>query len=73
MSTKTITLGAGCFWCIETSYRRLRGVKGAISGYSGGDVENPTYEMVKLGIWLSIFHMATKLTYFGGHIASKLS
>ena len=46
MATKKITLGGGCFWCIETSYRKLKGVLSVVSGYSGGNVENPTYEMV---------------------------
>lgn len=46
MATRKITLGAGCFWCVETSFRRLRGVSSAISGYSGGHTPNPTYEQV---------------------------
>jgi peptide-methionine (S)-S-oxide reductase len=37
------TLGAGCFWCIETAYRQLDGVYSSTSGYMGGSVENPTY------------------------------
>ncbi|CAF0786000.1 unnamed protein product [Brachionus calyciflorus] len=41
-----ITLGAGCFWCVETAFRRLRGVQSAVSGYSGGHSQNPTYEAV---------------------------
>ena len=43
---KKITLGGGCFWCIETSFRRLRGVQSAISGYTGGHVKNPTYKQI---------------------------
>lgn len=46
MSTKKINLGGGCFWCIETSFRRIRGVVSVVSGYSGGHVESPTYEQV---------------------------
>ncbi len=41
-----ITLGGGCFWCIETSFRRLKGVASSISGYMGGQTPNPTYESV---------------------------
>jgi peptide-methionine (S)-S-oxide reductase len=41
-----ITLGGGCFWCIETSFRRLKGVVSSISGYTGGQTPNPTYESV---------------------------
>lgn len=40
------TLGAGCFWCIEAVFQRLEGVKKVVSGYSGGHVENPSYEEV---------------------------
>ncbi|MEM3068468.1 MAG: peptide-methionine (S)-S-oxide reductase MsrA [Nitrososphaerales archaeon] len=43
------TLGAGCFWCIEAVFQRIKGVKSVISGYSGGKVENPTYEEVCSG------------------------
>ncbi len=38
------TLGAGCFWCIETAYRQLDGVYSATSGYMGGSVDDPSYE-----------------------------
>jgi peptide-methionine (S)-S-oxide reductase len=40
------TLGGGCFWCLEAVYQELRGVESVISGYSGGQVANPTYEQV---------------------------
>ncbi len=42
----TITLGGGCFWCIEAVFKRLPGVVSATPGYAGGHVEYPTYEMV---------------------------
>ena len=45
-NTQTITLGSGCFWCTEAVYQRLEGVVKVTSGYSGGHVENPTYEEV---------------------------
>lgn len=41
-----ITLGAGCFWCIEAAYRHIPGVVSATSGYMGGKTENPTYEQI---------------------------
>ncbi len=44
-----ITIGSGCFWCTETIFSKLKGVKSAISGYSGGHVENPTYNAVCSG------------------------
>ena len=43
---ETITLGSGCFWCTEAIYQRLEGVVKVTSGYSGGHVDNPTYEQV---------------------------
>lgn len=38
------TLGGGCFWCLEAVYSELKGVLKVESGYSGGDVKNPTYD-----------------------------
>lgn len=48
-STETITLGAGCFWCVEAVYQGLEGVVSVVSGYAGGHVENPSYETVCSG------------------------
>ncbi len=44
-----ITLGAGCFWCVEAIFERLEGVKEVVSGYSGGKIANPTYREVTSG------------------------
>ena len=41
---EVVTLGAGCFWCIEAAYRQLDGVISATSGYMGGTLKNPTYD-----------------------------
>ena len=46
---ETITLGAGCFWCIEAVFQNLKGVQSVVSGYTGGQVENPTYEQICTG------------------------
>jgi peptide-methionine (S)-S-oxide reductase len=46
---EVITLGAGCFWCIEAAYRQFDGVYSATSGYMGGSVKNPTYEDICTG------------------------
>lgn len=45
----TITLGAGCFWCVEAVFQRLKGVQSVASGYSNGPVKNPTYKEVCTG------------------------
>ena len=44
------TLGSGCFWCSEAMFKQLKGVNAVKSGYSGGLVENPTYEQVCSGV-----------------------
>jgi len=46
MGQAVATLGGGCFWCLEAVYSQLRGVSQAVSGYSGGHVQNPTYEQI---------------------------
>ncbi|MFK7050718.1 MULTISPECIES: peptide-methionine (S)-S-oxide reductase MsrA [Flavobacterium] len=46
---ETITLGGGCFWCIEAVFDNLDGVISAESGYSGGTILNPTYQEVSTG------------------------
>lgn len=43
------TLGSGCFWCTEAVYQQLKGVETVVSGYSGGQVDNPSYEQVTKG------------------------
>jgi peptide-methionine (S)-S-oxide reductase len=46
MATETATLGGGCFWCLEAVYQELKGVLQVESGYTGGQVPDPTYEQV---------------------------
>jgi peptide-methionine (S)-S-oxide reductase len=46
MATDIATLGGGCFWCLEAVYQELKGVQHVESGYTGGQVGNPTYEAV---------------------------
>lgn len=43
------TFGGGCFWCVEAIFERVDGVHSVVSGYSGGDVANPTYREVTTG------------------------
>jgi len=45
----TITVAGGCFWCVEADFESVRGVSEAVSGYTGGDVANPTYKQVVRG------------------------
>ena len=49
MKTEIATLANGCFWCSEAIFSRLKGVKSVLPGYSGGKVENPSYDDVCTG------------------------
>ncbi len=49
MLMEKVIFGAGCFWTVEVTFRRVRGVSEAICGYSGGHVKNPTYSDVCTG------------------------
>ncbi len=46
---ETTTFGSGCFWCTEAVFQQLKGVSSVVSGYSGGQVKNPSYEQVTTG------------------------
>ena len=46
---ETATLGAGCFWCVEAVFQDLKGVHQVASGYSGGSVQNPSYQQICTG------------------------
>ncbi len=48
-NVETATLAGGCFWCMEHPFEILDGVVDVVSGYSGGQVENPSYEEVSSG------------------------
>ncbi len=48
-TVETATLGAGCFWCIEAVVQELNGVQQVVSGYTGGERPNPTYEQICSG------------------------
>ena len=49
MNTETITLGGGCFWCIEAVFEQVEGVVAVESGYCNGQAQRPTYEQVCAG------------------------
>jgi peptide-methionine (S)-S-oxide reductase len=46
---QTATIGGGCFWCTEAVFQQIRGISTVESGYSGGQVHNPTYEQICTG------------------------
>lgn len=48
-ATKTAILAGGCFWCVESDFETVPGVKSVISGFTGGKTENPTYKEVSAG------------------------
>ena len=44
-----ITFGGGCFWCLESVFLHLNGIEKVVSGYSGGDTQNPSYQEICTG------------------------
>src|SRR5215475_8508174 len=48
-ASETLTLGGGCFWCLEAVFDELKGVNNVESGYAGGHKPNPTYTQVSEG------------------------
>lgn len=42
-------LGGGCFWCLDATYRLVKGIEKVVSGYAGGSLDNPSYEQVSTG------------------------
>ena len=47
--TREIVVAGGCFWCVEADFERVRGVDEAVSGYTGGNVADPSYKQVTGG------------------------
>ncbi|MYL21266.1 peptide-methionine (S)-S-oxide reductase MsrA [Halobacillus litoralis] len=64
---ETATLAGGCFWCMEPPFEKLKGVHSVVSGYTGGDVENPTYEEVSSG---GTGHIESVQVYFDPEVIS---
>jgi peptide-methionine (S)-S-oxide reductase len=46
---ETIILGGGCFWCLDAIFQRVIGVISVVSGYTGGEIKNPTYKEICTG------------------------
>ncbi|AMN67369.1 peptide-methionine (S)-S-oxide reductase MsrA [Psychrobacter sp. P11G5] len=64
------TLAGGCFWCVEAGYEKIPGVVEVVSGYAGGQTENPTYSTVSAGGTghteaAQVYYDPTKITYNG--------
>ena len=62
------TLAGGCFWCVESDLEKIDGVEAVVSGYAGGNKENPTYEEVSSGTTghreaVQVFFDSTKVNY----------
>lgn len=49
IQTEEAILGGGCFWCLDATYSKIRGILDVKVGYAGGKVQNPTYEQVSAG------------------------
>lgn len=47
--TETLIVAGGCFWCVEADFEKVKGVTQAVSGYSGGSTDNPSYKQVTRG------------------------
>lgn len=64
------TFAGGCFWCVEDKFDRVPGVLAAVSGYSGGDEEDPSYRQVAFGLTghteaVQVFYDPEIITYDG--------
>ncbi|MDN6308751.1 peptide-methionine (S)-S-oxide reductase MsrA [Psychrobacter sp.] len=64
------TVAGGCFWCVEAGYEKIPGVVEVVSGYTGGQSQNPTYKMVSAGNTghteaAQVYYDPTKITYNG--------
>ena len=46
MGLQTVTIGGGCFWCLEAVYLEMKGINESVSGYAGGHTVSPTYQQV---------------------------
>lgn len=69
-SLEVATFAGGCFWCVEEGFEKIPGVVEAVSGYSGGDQPNPSYEEVSAGRTshteaVQVYYDPEKMTYEG--------
>lgn len=66
---ETLTVAGGCFWCVEADFEKVRGVGDVISGFTGGNVKNPTYKQVTAGG--SGHYEAVQISYDPGVISQR--
>lgn len=65
---RDIVVAGGCFWCVEADFEKVRGVLGAVSGYTGGTTANPTYKQVSRGG--TGHYEAVKITYDSAQVSA---
>lgn len=63
-----VTIAGGCFWCVESEFRTLNGVKFTLVGYAGGETQNPSYQEVVSG---RTGHAEALQVYYDPEIISK--
>lgn len=66
-SLQTAYFASGCFWCVEAVFESVQGVDEAVSGYSGGEIKNPTYQQVSAG---RTKHAETVKVYYDSSVVS---
>ncbi|WP_417740889.1 peptide-methionine (S)-S-oxide reductase MsrA [Salipiger sp.] len=66
---RDIVVAGGCFWCVEADFEKVRGVLGAVSGYTGGSTQNPTYKEVSRGG--TGHYEAVKITYDSAEVNAE--
>lgn len=65
--SETLIVAGGCFWCVESDFESVPGVKAAVSGYTGGKTKNPTYKQVGKGG--TGHYEAVKITFDPGKVS----
>lgn len=64
---QTLVVAGGCFWCVESDFESVNGVKEVVSGYTGGTTANPTYKTLKG----SGHYEAVKITYDADRVSQR--
>ncbi|WP_380055967.1 peptide-methionine (S)-S-oxide reductase MsrA [Falsihalocynthiibacter sp. SS001] len=67
--TKSLVVAGGCFWCVEADFESVKGVQDVVSGYTGGNVRNPTYKQVSGGG--TGHYEAVKITYDSAVVSER--